>query len=908
MRRLLCLLPLLLCVWITPAMSQPLAFPTAEGFGRFASGGRGGSVCKVTRLADDSSPGSLRYCLTQTGNRTVVFTTGGTMDFHTNLINVASDVHIACQTAPGDGVLLKGELKFYGTTNFIVRYCRIRPGDDPAPTNAITGHVNDVDSVPTAYSGIYDHISIGTANDDTFFHYGPGPADSSITIQHSIMSEGLLWDGSSSATFGVGTGGTIHNQVSLLHNLILGFSKRCPVMAGGRLQMVNNLCQHLGEEGTYLIPQFGPLEVNIVNNSFRTRNNDQTLINIGGCGWSTWGATNGVGNCKTAYDNASNIYIHGNIHSMRRTSAASGSETAMVAIYSGTNILNTKIQSTTPVAGFPTIATQHTAAEVRQYIMDNAGATYPMRDSFDTRVMNDVLNEPPTGRICGLYGTAESVCKSFGTYAAGTAPLDSDNDGMPNSYETANGLNPNSAADGAAIISGGPNNGYSNLEVYLNQIVGGPPIEPEPCGCTPCPCPPTLGEISVCMASHTFGASPSTANCASSFGTPTAALVLSSMAVTSGETGTNARFSVGATDGTNQYTQAIADVGASAPDALARRRYATTRTVTFITETGALDGDYSATGGGTFGNDAVTFTSTDVVTTPAKAEVVMFGGTDLAVKVGTFVSHATSGQAVDVTSVGFLADLVLVFGNRGNYTLNTSAATAFSCVGAAIQVGGVVTQASLVQYQGDGAAAALLGVTVDDRYACTSTSTTPGSSVALSAFDAQGFTATTAQESQAHTYGYLAFKFNGTKIPFLQVINTPTAPGVAATTLTGLVPEFGLLLMSLAQAVRTTEVDSDANGFAVGVFTASRASTVGVVSEDAAATMQSLSFVDGTALRLHSLTGTISHEATVAGMTANTLSLNYTVAASPARKWILVGWGAPPQVTSLVQRKRIWAW
>ena len=114
--------------------------------------------------------------------------------------------------------------------------------------------------------------------------------------------------------------------------------------------------------------------------------------------------------------------------------------------------------------------------------------------------------------------------------------------------------------------------------------------------------------------------------------------------------------------------------------------------------------------------------------------------------------------------------------------------------------------------------------------------------------------------------------------------------------------------MSLAQAVRTTEVDSDANGFAVGVFTASRASTVGVVSEDAAATMQSLSFLDGTALRLHSLTGTISHEATVAGMTANTLSLDYTVAASPARKWILVGWGAPPQAVSLVARKRIWAW
>ena len=473
-----------LCLWHGAADSQQLAFPGAEGFGRFASGGRGGSVCKVTSLAN-SGAGTLRDCLERTGARTIVFTVGGIINAVNSEIGnnppIGSNVTIACQTAPGDGVLIKGEIKFRQTMNIIMRYCRIRPGDVPDTTNAVTNAVLSHDatlgSVTATNYVIYDHISIGTANDDTHSLYSPGPQHTHFTIQHSIMSEGTVHNAvDSTSTFGVGAGGAPDapdvGHHSWLHNLIISYSKRCPIV-DSEFQFVNNICQWIGGEGMILNARYAPVKANIVNNSFRTTANNQTRINVNGCGSASW--TGDL--CTPSFEAASNIYVLGNIHSILRPSAASGSETAMVSVYAGATVMAGKVNSTTPNPGFPTIASQIPAADVRQYIIDHAGANYPKRDGFDTRAINDVINEPPTGRICGLFSTAESVClANFNdTYASGTAPLDSDNDGMPNSYETANGLNPNSSADGAAIISGGPNDGYSNLEVYLNQIVGGRP-------------------------------------------------------------------------------------------------------------------------------------------------------------------------------------------------------------------------------------------------------------------------------------------------------------------------------------------------------------------------------------------------------------------------------------------------
>ena len=311
--------------------------------------------------------------------------------------------------------------------------------------------------------------------------------------------------------------------------------------------------------------------------------------------------------------------------------------------------------------------------------------------------------------------------------------------------------------------------------------------------------------------------------------------------------------------------------------------------VAFITQTGAVDGEYSATGT-PFSNDAVTFTSSDPVTSNALSKVVMFGGNDLQVKVGSFTSSATLNGTVSVTSVGFLADVVLVFGAR--QAMDVLAVNIYNCVGAAIQLSGVVTQGSLGSYEGNGNAVMSPVVHVDNRYACASADGSIKMSVELSAFTSSGFTVTTRQEALAMPFGYMAFRFNGTKIPFLRFLDAPTATGTVATTLTGIKPDFALMLMTLAQAYNVSELDSDANGVGIGLMTPTQSGAVGYVMNDGELTMNSLSWVDASPIRLNSLTGTISHEATVSGMTNDTLSLNYSLASAPVRKWILVGWGA----------------
>src|ERR1043165_2440666 len=109
------------------AASQPLpAFPGAEGFGALATGGRGGEVYRVTNL-DDSGPGSFREAVSKS-RRTVVFDVGGVIKLASN-VSVASDVSIAGQSAPGDGIAIYGRsVSFSGSRNIIVRYVRFRPG------------------------------------------------------------------------------------------------------------------------------------------------------------------------------------------------------------------------------------------------------------------------------------------------------------------------------------------------------------------------------------------------------------------------------------------------------------------------------------------------------------------------------------------------------------------------------------------------------------------------------------------------------------------------------------------------------------------------------------------------------------------------------------------------------------
>ena len=185
------ILVVILLIIADKASSQQLSFPTAEGFGRFASGGRGGAVCKVTNL-NDSGAGSLRACLGQAGARTVLFSVSGIITLTSAITVIADNVTIACHSAPGQGVLIKGSLKFWDTQNVIMRFCRLRP---PPPTDAtfavgisVTGPYNALSYL------IFDHISLGWVYDDAFgvtLFDTPASQPMHATIQWSIISESV---------------------------------------------------------------------------------------------------------------------------------------------------------------------------------------------------------------------------------------------------------------------------------------------------------------------------------------------------------------------------------------------------------------------------------------------------------------------------------------------------------------------------------------------------------------------------------------------------------------------------------------------------------------------------------------------------------------------------------------------
>ena len=417
-----------------PLIAQTPAFPGAEGFGRFASGGRNGTVYVVTNL-NDSGPGSLRDAVSQP-NRIVVFRVGGVIKITTRIV-VSPNVTIAGQTAPGGGITVYGNgFSFSGANNSICRYIRIRMGKGGDSGKDAVGIANGSNM-------IFDHISVSWGRDENFSISGDNPAH--ITIQNSIIGQGL-WSHS--------CGGLIQTDsgVSLFRNLYIDNQTRNPKVKG-KNEFVNNIVYNWGGGGGYILGDSGGESfANIFNNYF-----------IKGPYTTIFPFSRGNTNFK-AYA-AENYY----------DSTLDGSLNGYALIQPDYGVGEDSIDWQTSPFVYPLQPASSSVlpvASLYSSLINTVGASYPRRDPADTIMIAELNSLGLSGNPINTF-TDETTLLPGGTGIVfnAPAPADTDMDGMPDSWETVHSLNPASAADAMIVTA----SGYTNLELYINEVMNTPP-------------------------------------------------------------------------------------------------------------------------------------------------------------------------------------------------------------------------------------------------------------------------------------------------------------------------------------------------------------------------------------------------------------------------------------------------
>jgi hypothetical protein len=467
------LIPFLFAL-ISTINAQQLAFPTAEGGGRFAVGGRGGTVYEVTNL-NDAGAGSLRDAVSQP-NRTVIFKISGNIVLQTRLILRQNNITIAGQTAPGDGICISGNTLNIQASHIIIRYLRCRLGDafpiEDDAMNCWSGNFQNI---------IIDHCSLSWSIDETGTFYDI----KNFTLQWCILSESLF--------------NSIHNKgehgyagiwggenASFHHNLLAHHTSRAPRFNGNRYTVINfrdtvdfrnNVIYNWGNINSGYGGEGGCY--NMVNNYYKAGPATPGSLTTS----STSNKRNRIFNYTSFYYNGvdtvfgGKFYVNGNfVNGFADVTADNWTRGIQKDSYfNATNLLNGSKQANS----FPVSPVQTQTAEAAFLsVLDSAGAILPCRDTVDRRIVRETRTGTATfeGATYGAISSAGITHPSgiidkttdvggYPTYASKPAPLDSDADGMPDSWEILRGLNPNNGADRNTLI-----NGYSNLEIYLNSI------------------------------------------------------------------------------------------------------------------------------------------------------------------------------------------------------------------------------------------------------------------------------------------------------------------------------------------------------------------------------------------------------------------------------------------------------
>ena len=470
---------------VATAQDQAPAFPGAEGHGRYVTGGRASDgttkVYHVTSLEDNTSgniQGSLRWALKQSGPRTIVFDVGGIIELKGEL-TINANTTIAGQTAPAPGITIRYYTVRPNGDNIIMRYIRIRRGEEK--------DVNEGADATWArnFKGlILDHCSFSWSIDEVASYYD----NRDFTMQWCSVAEALNNAGHGKGAHGYGGiwGG---KQASFHHNLIAHVNNRAPRLNGARygwdgydktkyintidaerVDLRNCVMYNWGNGNGAYAGQGG--YHNIVNNYYKAGPSTKNKTRVFQCGHTN---NDKDDNGKKIDPKGTHIYGHFYINGNYVTAASSPANYDWngVIIDDGNTTIKDTIKLTEPV--ITGNITTHTAEVAYEKVLANVGASL-YRDAVDTRHVEEAKNGTATykGSVSGAQGQLDKVSDQ-GTYELESTSrpegFDTDGDGIPDEWETANGLNPNDKSDGNAKTIDTEKGWYTNLEVYLNSLV-----------------------------------------------------------------------------------------------------------------------------------------------------------------------------------------------------------------------------------------------------------------------------------------------------------------------------------------------------------------------------------------------------------------------------------------------------
>ena len=457
------------------------AFPGAEGFGRYVTGGRGGAVYHVANL-NDSGEGSLRWALGQNGTKTIVFDVSGTIHLQSSL-NIPANTTIAGQTAPGDGICVAGYPCSIKGSNVIVRFMRFRLGNENVLVDGADGW--------DGFGGfdqrdlMIDHCSVSWSIDECLSVLG----NVNTTVQWCLVSQSLVNSGHTKGAHGYG-GNWGGSGASFHHNLIAHHTSRTPRLGprpttqlDERMDMRNNVIYNFGGNGCY---GGEGMTVNIVNNYYKpgpgspTGNKGKRIAGVGirtnkyvtdnpayAPALHKWGKYYVDGNVNSKYSDVTNDNWTYGFYNQISSSDNDGLYTA---------VTKDTIKLVEPM-DFVYVTT-HSAKDAYEKVLQYAGASLS-RDCVDTLMVYDTRYGKASHTGSGLgkgFINSQNDNKPANAPADWSAwpvlkgiycPEDTDQDGMPDDWEYANGLNPNDAADRNTKNS----EGYTMLEVYMNSLV-----------------------------------------------------------------------------------------------------------------------------------------------------------------------------------------------------------------------------------------------------------------------------------------------------------------------------------------------------------------------------------------------------------------------------------------------------